>query len=324
MADKKPSGEQIDVILPFIPYIQESFDLNRLDAFVQSLGTTFLHFVAVPSPIGLNDKGDYRRNNGEVDVITSNGYIYTLAGKFTAVLTGNQKNQTRPTEGGLFDSAQANLVCPRFYDQKQQAFSGLDGAECCGEEPTKSERIYFAPGDRLYHVDAQADDLVPNKEMINFSYDSENVPMFPIKRIAGPVVDSRGIYYKEGVDFKISERGNIDWSGGVSNPGIDPDTGSGRTYSIRYLYRAFYYVTQILREVRITDVTHNGVRSSERMSEFIQVQREYLYHNINRGGELNKPPQKNMEIRQTAEPLDNIGIKDGHVRVEMTDIDNDT
>lgn len=314
MANEKPKGEQIEVVPSFIPYIEESFDLNRLDLFVESLGTTFVHWAATPSPIGLNDKGDYRRND-QVDVMTSNGYIYNLAGRFTAVLTSNNKDQKRPGEGGLLDSAQGNLVLPRFYD--------VQSSDCDCVEPMAGQRIYLTPGDRLYHADKQADDLVVNKELMSFNYDAQNVPMYPIKRMLAPIIDSRGITYRENIDFSINERGNIVWLDGGNNPGIDPDTGSGRTYGIRYLYRAFYYVTSILREVRITNVTEGAVRRSERMPMFIQLTREYLYHNINNGGDLNKPPKKEMEIAQTVGIPDNIDINQGHVKVEMTDIDNE-
>ena len=102
--------------------------------------------------------------------------------------------------------------------------------------------------------------------------------MFPIRVMDGPVIDSRGIEYKENIDFTIDNFGNIAWIEGRPNPGIDPNTGSGRTYSIRYLYRAFYYVTSLLREVRITNVTEGGVRRAERMPYYIQVTREYIYH----------------------------------------------
>ena len=231
--NKKPEGEQIQTIPFFAPYQQESFDLNRLDAFSKGLGTTFYHWKATPSPIGLNDKGDYRRN--ETDVMTSNGYIYTLAGKFTAVLTGNQKDQRRPAEGAVIDASQGNLVMPRFYDPYKSPAIG----DCSCVETPEGKRIYITPGDRLY-CDPTANDLVVNKELMQFSYDSLNIPMFPIRVMDGPVIDSRGIQYKEGVDFTITDLGNIAWIQGARSPGIDPDTGAGRTYSIRYLYRAFY------------------------------------------------------------------------------------
>lgn len=314
---KKPVGEQIQTIPFAAPYQQESFDLNRLDAFSQGLGTTFYHWKATPSPIGLNDRGDYRRQ--ETDVMTSNGYIYTLAGKFTAVLTGNQKDQRRPAEGALIDSSQGNLVMPRFYDPYTPPAIG----DCDCVETPAGKRIYITPSDRLY-CDPKIDDLVVNKELMTFSYDSVNVPMFPIRVMDGPIIDSRGIRYQQNIDFNIDNFGNIVWIEGAGNPGIDPDTGSGRTYAIRYLYRAFYYVTSLLREVRITNITGGGVRRPERMPYFIQLTREYLYHNLNNSNELNKPANPAVQNRQVPAPISTINTPDGIVRVETLDIDYDT
>jgi hypothetical protein len=312
---KKPNEIQLEAISFGTPYIQESFDLNRMDNFVKSLGTTFYHWKATPSPIGLNDRGDLRRNNG-VDVMTSNGYIYTLGGKFKATMVGNQRDQKRPAEGALIDSSTSNLVLPRFYD------NDIHADPACCEEGKPNERIRLTPGDRLYH-DPKIDDLVVNKELLTYYPNSPNVAMYPIVRMDMPIVDSRGIYYKENIDFQVC-KGNIEWIEGRPNPGIDPDTGEGRTYSIRYLYRAFYYVTSILREVRVTDVTEDCERNAQRMPMFVQIQREYLYHNINRGNEVNKPPTKPMENRQTIQPPENIGVPKNMVRVEQTDIENDT
>ena len=157
--NKKPEGEQLETIPFGAPYQQESFDLARLDAFSKGLGTTWYHWKSTISPIGLNSRGDYRRN--ETDVITSNGYVYDLAGKFTAVLTGNQKDQRRSAEGAVIDSSQGNLVMPRFYDHFHNPAIG----ECSCAREAKEKRIYITPGDRLY-CDPTANDLVVNKEMI--------------------------------------------------------------------------------------------------------------------------------------------------------------
>lgn len=324
MSDKKPEGLQIPAIIPFAPYVQESFDLNRLDAFVKSLGSTFYHWKSTPSPIGLNDRGDYRRNNN-VDVITSNGYLYSFGGKFTATMTGNQKDQRRPTEGALIDASSSYLVLPRFYDEKPSApTNGDDNKDCCNDlgSAVQKRRIRLAVGDRLYS-DPTIDDLVVNKELMNFSYNSPNVPMFPIVEMDAPITDSRGVSYTQGIDYNIDCDGNISWIVGGSNPGIDPDTGAGRSYTIRYLYRAFYYVTSILREVRITEITEGSVRRPERMPMYVQLTREYIYHNINRGNELNKPPQQGAESRQVPQAPETINTPNGMVRVETTDLDND-
>jgi hypothetical protein len=338
--DKKPIGWQIPAIAPFAPIIQESFDLNRMDLFVKSLGSEFWHWKSSPSPIGLNSKGDYRRN--ETDVITSNGYVYNFGGRFTATMTGNQKDQKRPSEGGLLDSSTAYLVMPRFYDDASDnpvsavidsPFSnkpcpelplqvGPIGDECCNETITPGKRIRLAVGDRLYH-DPSVDSLVINKELMNFSFDGPNIAMYPIVQMDAPIVDSNGCYYSEGQSFTLCN-GNIVWTPGQPNPGIDPATGEGRTYSIRYLYHAFYYVVSLLREVRITETTKDGYRSPERMPMYVMLQREFLYHNINNSNPLNKPPTKAQENRQTVGIPDSIDIKTGKIKVEQTDYDNDT
>jgi hypothetical protein len=114
-----------------------------------------------------------------------------------------------------------------------------------------------------------------------------NVPMFPIT-VLQSIIDSRNITYTQGLDFNITADGNISWLDGGNNPGIDPDTGKGRVYSIRYLYKAFYYVWQVLKEVRITNVTEGVVRVPERMPMHCQIVREYIYHNQNKGGPNNQ------------------------------------
>jgi len=317
VANKKLESEQLQTIPFSSPIVQESFDLNKLDNFARSLGTTFYHWKSSISPIGINDRGDYRRN--ETDVLTSNGYIYNLAGKFTATMTANQKDQKRPTEGAVIDASQAYLVLPRYYDSEES--QAIANNPCVS--PIKPKRIYLTVGDRLY-CDPKIDDLVVNKEMIQFAYDRENVPMFPIRAMDAPIIDSRGIEYKENIDFCITKFGNIQWIEGRPNPGIDPDTGDGRTYSIRYLYRAFYYITSIPHEVRITNVTQNGVRSPERMPYHIQVTREYIYHSINNSNQLNKPTNPAIENRQVPAPIETINTPNGIVRVETDDIDFDT
>ena len=307
MSDEKPITQQIQAINFGSPIIQESFDLNRLDNFAQSLGTKFYHYKAMPSPIGLNDRGDYRRNDS-VDVITSNGYIYTLAGIFTATITGNSKDQRRSGDAGaLVDTSQAYLVMPRFYDPTV---------------PGEQKRIRLTPGDRLYS-DPNVDDLVVNKELMTYNPNHDNLPMYPIKQMDSLIVDFRNQSYKECVDFEITPTGNIRWLETGKNPGVNPDTGEGNVYSIRYLYRAFYYVTELPKEVRITNVTQDGVRKPERMPYHAIVVREYIYHNINKGDELNKPPVKVMENRQVEQPAENLNVNNNIVKVEMANISDE-
>lgn len=286
MSNRKPKGLQIDTINRYSPQEQQSFDLNRLDIFVTSLGVDFTHFRATPSPIGKNDRGDYRRSDG-VDTITSNGMIYRCAGKFTATMTDNERKQKR-SAGGVLDPSESRIVMPRFYNKNEVA----DG-----------DRIYLMPGDRLYISDPTADVLVSNAHEMDYQSDLDNEPMFPIIKLEEKIIDSRNIEYVQGVDFIVTNCGNIRWLPGGKNPGIDPNTNKGRIYSVRYLYKAFYYVVALPKEVRVTNVTTGGVRSPQRMPYHAIIVREYIFHNQNRGDKLNqnKPIDPNRAVESPRE-----------------------
>jgi hypothetical protein len=304
MSKKLNNDNQVDTIDRFGPDIQESFDLNRLEDFVTGLGVEFLHYKSLPSPIGQKDRGDYRRNDG-VDTITSNGMIYKCAGRFTAVMTDNSRDRKRG-EAGILDPSESRLVMPRFYNDKDTA----DG-----------KRIYLAPGDRIYVCDPTADVKVSNPQKMDYEEGIDNVPMFPIVELEMSPVDSRNIEYTQDVDFCITSNGNIRWLADGKNPGIDPSTGKGRIYSIRYLYNAYWYITVILKEVRVTNVTEDGERKPERMPFHAMAQREYIYHNQNKGNPTNQNKSKDPK-RVVSAPVESINPAKYTVSVDMSDIDD--
>jgi hypothetical protein len=309
MSDKKnpfKNDDMVEVIPAGNPYIQESFDLNRMDDFVTGLGVDFLHYKSMPSPIGKKDRGDYRRSDG-VDTITSNGMIYKCAGKFRATMTDNSRDRKRGGAGTM-DPSESLLVMPRFYNLK--------------EHQTEPERIYMAPGDRLYVADPNVDVLVSNPQEIDYDPNAENVPMFPIVKMELPILDSQNIEYTEGIDFHISKEGNICWIAGGKNPGIDPLTGKGRIYSVRYLYRAYWYVTVLLKEVRITNITENNERVPERAAYHTKIQREYIYHNQNRGSMQNQLKPKDPK-RTAQDPQESVNPSKYTVPVDMSSISDD-
>ena len=80
----------------------------------------------------------------------------------------------------------------------------------------------------------------------------------------------------------------MDWG---KTPGIDPDTGKGRICSARYRYEAHWYIVSIINEVRIGNVTENGVRKEERLPYHATIVREYIFHNRNRGEETKEIPK---------------------------------
>jgi hypothetical protein len=301
MPKRTPKGQQTDTINREGDLFQASFDLNKQDQFVTSLGVQFVHWKAIPSPIGLKDKGDYRRSDS-VDTLSSNGFLYKRSGCFTATVVGNSRNQKR-SDGGLLDDSMARMIMPRFYDK--------------GQDVAKGDRIYIAPGDRVYIADPNADVLVPNFQRMEYEENQENRPMFPICKIEF-IDDSQGRSFQEGLDFEITASGSIKWLPGGTNPGIDPDTKKGRIYSIRYLYRAFWYVLTIPNEVRITNVTTNGVRSPERMPQYAVIQREYVYQNQINSKTSNLQSDEPRRVRE--EPNPGIDPNGKQIKVNMDDI----
>ena len=298
MSNRKPNGVQNDAIDRSLDFIQESFDLDRLDNFVTGLGVEYFHYKGQPSPIGQSDRGDYRRSDG-VDTITSNGMIYRCAGKFTATMTDNSRDRKRG-EAGVLDPSESKLVLPRFYNE-----NGL----------SDGKRIYLSPGDRIYVADPLADVLVSNPQKMDYEDGIDNVPMFPIVEMEMPLIDSRNIEYNQGTDYSITADGNIRWIPGGKNPGISHETGKGRIYSIRYLYRAYWYITILLKEVRVTNVTTNGERAPDRMPYHAIAQREYMYHSQNRGDKTNQLKSKDPK-RVVSEPVKSINPIKG-IKVDM-------
>lgn len=289
MADKKPQGNQITAYPEGDLDHQISINLDALEDFVNSHGVDYIHYKALPSPIGLKDRGDYRKIDA-ADVVASNGFIYKCAGEFTAAVVSNSKSKN-PMDGGLFDESVARLIMPRYYNSKE------------GDSESK-ETIHLAPGDRLYIKDLET--LVPNYQRLQYNPDNEDVPQFPIVKTEF-LVDSRNIEYIQGKDFRVSNQGNIKWLSGGNNPGIDPDTGKGRVYGVRYLYNAHWYVLSIPKELRVGRVTEGGVRKPARMPYHAVIQREYVYHqqpNTKKNQPLVKKKEDYKPTRTKEEPFE--------------------
>ena len=304
MTKRKASKKQAIAIPKEKSYNQISFNLNAQDSFVKSHGVSFIHYRAMPSPIGLKDRGEYRRSDS-LDTIAENGFIYKKCGEFTGVILNNQKSK-KPVDGGLYDTSEARLTLPRFYNE--------DSSEAA------NERIHLCPGDRIFlkNVDKEEKSVV-NYQRVQYNPNGSDFLQFPALCVES-IVDSLGREYKEGIHFKITKGkidfGNIKWIKGRKNPGIDPDTGKGRVYSIRYRYEAHWYVTAILNELRIGRVTDNQERKETRMPYQVLIQREYVYHQRNRGDSQNSN-NENEVTRTKPEPEESIDPNKYEVKVNI-------
>lgn len=313
MSDRPPHGIQIQDISSWCPLTQHSFNILFDDDFVTSSGIDYCHYKAMPSPIGLKDRGDYRRDG--LDVLTSNGMLYVCVGTFTGCETDNTTDKKR-TDGGIVDPSVSRLILPRFYNKTKSVPGSVNTAPV-----DDGNRIYMNNGDRIYVSDPNANVMVSNYQKMTYEV-GPNVPMFPILQLELPIIDSRNISYIQGLDYSINCDGNIVWLDGGKNPGMDPETGQGRVYSIRYLYKAFHYVVSIPKEVRMTNITEGGVRVPERLAYYAVIQREYIYHSQSRGDPKN---QSNSPTpgRAVQTPLDTIKPTPGAISVDMVSFTED-
>lgn len=280
MAKRPASSNQLQTI-PETGIPQISFNAEAQDALIQNHGVSFIHYRAMPSPIGLKDRGEYRRSDA-IDTISSNGFIYKKCGVFTAVILGNGK-RTADGDGGMIDQSTARMTLPRFYDADSPNHAG--------------EQIHLAPGDRVYIKDLEVS--VVNYQRVDYNSNGDDFLQYPALCVEF-IMDSQGIDYQAGVDFTINRYGNIDWIQGKKNPGIDPETGKGRVYSIRYRYNAHWYIANLINEVRVANITTGDTRQPVRMPYHAMIQREYVYHNqTNDGSNENKAPieEKDKEMQ---------------------------
>lgn len=282
MPKKKVTKPQLDTLPRAQDLPEMSFDLDKTDQFARSLGVKFTHYRAIPSPIGLKDRGEYRRSDA-LDTIQENGMLYKACGEFTATMVGNSSS-SRKVEAGVYDQSTARLILPRQYDNDSPSHPG--------------QEINMAVGDRVYIKDLEV--RVVNYQRVQYNPNHSDYLQYPALCVEF-LVDSRGVEYTEGVHFKLDKNGNIQWKSGAKNPGIDPDTGKGRVYSVRYKYNAHYYVTSIPNEVRVTNVTTGDSRAPARMPYHIYIQREYVYHTTPRKDDTEKPRQTES-TRTTPEP----------------------
>ena len=235
-----------------------AFDVYAFDEAIAAHGVLFVHYRGMRSPLGLVDKYDSRRPGGEGQG-ASNGMLYTKAGCFHGLFTGNSK-ALRALEGGRLDAATAQLTPTRFYRPE------TPGAPC--------EPVYLQPMDRLYLAETSV--LVTHQQLVEHHATGADRLKFPAEKVLD-LVDSAGTRYGP-EDFAVVE-GQVVWK--ARRPPVDPDTGRGAVYAVRYLYRPFWYVDRLMHETRVVQQENpvTGERVTVRMPQSAVIQREYVFQN---------------------------------------------
>ncbi len=248
MADKPTLVAQMD----FPKGQAVSLDINAFDDAIRSQGLVFVHFRAMRCPVGLVDRYDNRRPNHDHSGC-SNGFIYTEAGQLTALATGNSKNP-REIDTGFIDGSTMQVTAQRFYDD------------------TRKE-VHVAPFDRFYLDEPGI--VVPTWQLFEANITGVDKMQFPVVEVQ-ELMDSSGNVYRQDEDFVV-KGGYIHWTG--SRPAYDAAAQRGSVCAIRYLYRPYWYVKQLLHQVRVTqsEDPRTGARAVHRMPQAMVLQREYVF-----------------------------------------------
>jgi hypothetical protein len=248
-----------------------AFDIDAFDEAIRAHGVRFVHYRAMRNPVGMVDRNDSRRPDPDHSG-ASNGMLYTKAGCFTALFTGNTK-ELKAWAGGALHAGLAQITPARFYDT-------------C---PT--ERVYLQEKDRLYLETESV--LVPCQQLVEVHATGRDRLQFPAQKVQD-LVDAQGVRYTEGMDFDLVE-GDVVWRPGKT-PAPNAELNKGRVYGVRFLFRPHWYVEHMMHETRVAqweDILGN--RKVEPMPQAAAVQREYVYLNEKNDPEAKNQPSKRQE-----------------------------
>lgn len=250
-----PNGERFQLDLPEQAV---SFDVAAIDALLRSQGATLEHYAAILCPLGLENKTDIRHTGHPGKC--HNGFIYKKIGNVVANVTSNSSQQNWSGRG-IEDSSSAYVTLPRYYDER-----------CDGRPLSVPIRIQHF--DRIYIKDLQVQ--VVNSEKIEYNQSGVDRLAYPALSVEF-LIDANGQEYTCGKDFEV-ESGNIVWKENRA-PGYNVEAERGVIYAVRYTYRPFYYVENMLHEIRLARTVNaeTGEIELERLPFQLRLQREYAF-----------------------------------------------
>lgn len=229
-------------------------DTGYTDAVVDGQGIILEHWKAMPCPVGKGDPYDVRKMHNDHSGC-SNGYIYEKGGDITCLFVGNSKH-LQALDVGFVTGSTVQITIPRYYN-------GSDSP------------VVMATLDRLY-LKGTLSDQTPINVIATQLFEHNTSGMDRLKYPANAVevvIDSHGTRYYQGTDFNLGS-GQLVWVGN-RQPGMDPATGKGEVCSVRYQYTPYWYVSNLIHEIR---VVRQGDKV-ERTPMTAVLQREYVFEN---------------------------------------------
>lgn len=245
-------------------------DAAAHDDQIQSQGVDLVHYKAMRCPVGIVDPDDNLRPH-EHHKDCHNGWVLKKVGEITTYIQGNGHGTTLADVGRL-EGSTAHATFPRFYNDKPD------------------QGVALIPFDRLYY----ADEATQVETFESFKLGATGKDRLRFEATTGVfLMDSNG------KEYSISEYsvagGYLTWVQG-SWPG------EGTVVSIRYLYKPYWVVSQLVHELRIQQqIDGDGNRVSTRFPQQAVIQREYYFR------DTENDPQNPRMLRQEIEPEDDFG-----------------
>jgi hypothetical protein len=235
--------------------VQPHFDITAFEDAISAHGVRVVHFRAMRCPVGLIDIGDGRQPDHDHSGC-SNGYLYTRAGTLRALFTGNTEAH-RMTQVGLVDGSTVQVTVQRYYEDDE-------GNAICTDE----NEVQIANFDRLYLDEPSI--TVPTWQLFKAHVTGKDRLQFPVVKVFD-LVGNDGERYAQDKDFAVVG-GYIKWTG-------DRRPAPDSICAIRYTYRPYWYVKQLMHQVRVVtqDEFEDGARKVERMPQAMVLEREYIF-----------------------------------------------
>ena len=251
---------------------QVYFDISAFDEAIASHSVSMVHWRALACPGGKTDLDDIRTPD-TCHLGCSNGFLYVMAGVVQCVFTGNSSSQN-VQELGVMDGSSVSVTLARCYN---------DGTP-----------VRIANFDRLFLAEESV--VVPEWQLVAYHQSGEDrLRRAPVVGTVLDLIDSAGIAYHEGVEFEVRNSG-ITWIS-QNRPGVDPETGKGKIYAIRYCYRPYWYISHISHQARVAVAEVGGEIKTIMLPSSVTLQREYVFEGSSQKDEVAKHSESWRQAR---------------------------
>lgn len=219
------------------PWDAVKSDALAWNDFISGLGMRMQHWSYIPYVLGASDVGMLRFYESTPvppsqtnNFIYDNNGIYKYEGDVFVIWQSNSKQLTM-MPAGYYPQSNGMVTINRHYIDSERIV-GLSEFD---------KLIPVINGDPLEYASV-------NWEKIQHNPTGIDRLMFQAVLVEH-LIDANGVQYTQNIDF-VLDNGYIKWLNGGKRPGLDPNTGIGMIYAIRYRYVPSFYIKYAAHELR--------------------------------------------------------------------------